>query len=79
MAQNGAQVLKSCAGNPDEAARILKGQVTEAGLMFQSGNYIGEIIFEETGVSGLGQARIDIYLEKELIFTLRTGWQEVEK
>lgn len=79
IAQNGAQVLKSCAGDPNEAAQILEGQITEAGLTIRSGDYIGEIVFEESGVSGLGQARIDIYLEKNLIFTLQTGWQEVEE
>lgn len=77
LAQNGAEVLKSCAGSLENAAEILGGTVTENGLQVRSDGFTLVITPEDSGIPGLGQARIAVYLEEEPIFTLRTGWQEV--
>lgn len=77
LAQNGAEVLKSCAGNLDNAAQLLRGETTEKGLLAASGDFFLEIELVDSGVPGLGQARIWVYWEDEQIFFLETGWQEV--
>lgn len=77
LAQNGAEVLKSCAGDAEKAARILGGSPTETGLTVESGGYTMNVEFVDSGTPGLGQARISVYLAEELLFTLQTGWQEV--
>lgn len=77
LAQNGAEVLKSCSGDAEKAAAILNGAVTEKGLTLRSEGLTGEIEILDSGVPGLGKAKICIYLEDDLIFTLQTGWQEV--
>lgn len=77
LAQNGAEVLKSCAGDTEKAARILGGSLTETGLTVESGGYIMNVEFVDSGTPGLGQARISVYLAEELLFDLQTGWQEV--
>lgn len=79
MAQNSAQVLKACAGDAEKAAQILSGQVTDTGLSIVADGYTETVTFERSEIPGLGLARIDIYLEEDLVFTLRTGWQEVGK
>lgn len=77
LAQNGAEVLKSCAGDLQKTADILDGTSSNAGVTVISGVYTLEIELEDSGILGLGQARICVYVEEEPIFTLRTGWQEV--
>ena len=79
MAQNSAQVLKACAGDAEKAARLLGGQVTDTGLFVVKDGYTETVTFERSEIPGLGLARIDIYLEEELLFSLQTGWQEVGK
>lgn len=79
LAQNGAEVLKSCSGDVEKAAAILGGSPTVNGLSMESGGYFGQITVVDSGVPGLGQAHIHIYLEDDLIFTLQTAWQEVGK
>lgn len=77
LAQNGAEALKSCAGDLQKMAEILDGTSSDTGVTAISGAYTLEIELEDSGIPGLGQARICVYVEEELIFTLRTGWQEV--
>lgn len=77
LAQNGAEVLKSCAGDLEKAAGILGGTSSGTGLTVSSGAYTLEIELEDSGIPGLGQAQICVYVEEEPICTLRTGWQEV--
>lgn len=77
LAQNGAETLKSCSGDPVKTAAILGGTVTEKGLNAVSGDYITEIEFLMPEVPGLAVAQIRIFRQKELLFELRTGWQEV--
>jgi len=77
LAQNGAEVLKSCAGDLDKAAGILAGEATEKGLLVHSGEYMMKAEMVDSGVPGLGQAQIDVYWKEEQLFSLETGWQEV--
>ena len=64
IAQNAAQVLKATSGDMDRAAATANGS-----------GYQMEI--ERIGTQDLlGQAEIRVWLEEELVFTLRTGWQE---
>lgn len=79
LAQNGAEVLKSCSGDTGQAALLLGGTPSETGLTVQSDGYIMEVQLTESGISGLGQADIHVFWDEELIFSLRTGWQEVGK
>jgi hypothetical protein len=76
LAQNGAEVLKSCNGDLKEAADILDGTVTMRELTVESGGYTMILTLVDSGVTGLGQAEICVYAEGESIFVLRTGWQE---
>ena len=66
LAQNAAQVLKATAGDIDRASAVADGS-----------GYQIEIERLGSGPELLGQAEIRVWLEDELIFTLRAGWQEV--
>ena len=64
IAQNAAETLKSTA-DPERAKA------------FETGDFTLKILPEESGISGLCQAKIVVFYEEEEIFTLQTGWQEV--
>lgn len=66
LAQNAAQVLKATSGDAVRAAE-------EAA----ASGYRLEIQPDDSQIELLGQAEIRVWQEDELIFTLRTGWQEV--
>lgn len=65
LAQNAAEVLKATSGDVDRAAAN------------ETGDYRLEIERIDSQLDLLGQAEIRVWREEELIFTLRTGWQEV--
>ena len=67
LAQNAAQVLKATSGDVERAAETADGS-----------GYRLEIEQIDT-YDLLGQAEIRVWQEGELVFTLRTGWQEVAK
>ena len=79
LAQNAAEAAKHCAGDPVRIAELLGGTVTEEGLQAVSGDYVTDIEFLTSEVSGLGLARIRVLRQEEVLFELRTGWQEVGK
>lgn len=79
LAQNGAEVLKSCAGDRETAVRILNGTITGEGLQVLSRDFRMDVEYLPTEIAGLGKAQIRVYLEDELLFELQTGWQEVGK
>jgi len=65
LAQNAAQVLKATAGDIPQAMTVADA----SGFQLE---------IERTDVRELlGQAEIRIWQGDELVFTLRTGWQEV--
>lgn len=65
LAQNAAQVLKATSGDVEQAAATA-----------DASGYRLEI--ERTNTENLlGQAEIRVWQEEDLLFTLRTGWQEV--
>lgn len=77
LAQNGAEVMKTCTGNLEEAARLLEGTCTENEVLVESGGYTMVISLVDSDTPGLGQAEICVSMDGILVFTLRTGWQEV--
>lgn len=79
LAQNGAEVLKSCGGDLKEAPDILSGTVNMPELTVESGGCTMILTLVDSGVPGLGQAEICVYADGESIAVLRTGWQEDEK
>ena len=66
LAQNAAQVLKATSGDLQLAAAAA-----------EDSGYRLEIRQTDSGTNLLGQAEIRVWQEDELIFSLRTGWQEV--
>lgn len=70
LAQNAAQVLKATSGDTERAAQVLDADAADIGYRLEI-----ERMDSETPL--LGQAEVRIWLEEELVFTLRTGWQEV--
>lgn len=64
LAQNAAELLKAQAGDPTQA-QALGGD-----------GFRVEITRRTAPVPGLGQARIEVFYESELLFTLNAGWQE---
>jgi hypothetical protein len=77
VAQNGAEALKNSSGDLEEAARILEGTLLDGTLQVESEGYLMVITLVDSGTSGLGQAEICVSMDGILIYTLRTGWQEV--
>lgn len=77
VAQNGAEAVKSCAGDLEETARVLEGTLVNGELFVESEGYLMVITLVDSEVAGLGQAEICVSMDGILIYTLRTGWQEV--
>lgn len=78
LAQNGTEVIKACGGDLEDTARVLKGTCTEKEVVVQSEGYTMVITPVESDTPGLAQAEICVSMDGILIFTLRTGWQEME-
>ena len=66
LAQNAAEVLKATSGD-----------VGRAMAAAAASDYRLEIERVESKLDLLGQAEIRVWLEEEVVFSLRTGWQEV--
>lgn len=64
LAQSAAEMLKSC-GDPETVYSQL-----------DTGAYTLEIQEETTDIPNLSQAKITVIYEGNVLFTLRTGWQE---
>ena len=77
LAQNAAEAVKSCAGDMEKTAGLLGGILTEQGVQAVTGEYTTDIVLLPTEVPGLGQARIRVSCQKQVLFELQTGWQEV--
>ena len=77
VAQNGAEVVKNCAGDLEEAARILEGTMKDGAVWVESEGYLMVITPVDSQAVGLGQAEICVSMDGILIYTLRTGWQKV--
>ena len=77
MAQNGAEALKEYAGDLDRAAEKLEGVRSGNEILVESNGYSMVITLLDSEVSGLGQAEICVSVQGVLIFTLKTGWQNL--
>lgn len=65
LACNAAELLKAT-GDPQQTAQQIA-----------SGAFALEILEEDSGIPGLGQAKIVVSYEQRELFSLQTGWQEV--
>ena len=66
LALNTAEVLKATGGDRAAAHALT------------SDPYRLEILSEASGIPDFSQVQILVYSEENLVFTLRTGWQEVD-
>lgn len=76
LAQNGAETMKACAGDMEQAAEILGGTADGKTAEVQSEGYRMVMTCLESDVPGLGQGNIEVYWDENLLYTLWTGWQE---
>ena len=91
LAQNTAEMIKAC-GGVEEAAAIMGGttQQTLWSVGYnedltltpdgESGYYHVDVLPQDSGVEGLGQTHIEVFLqaEQEGLFALTVAWQEVD-
>lgn len=77
LAQNGAETLKACGGDLEEAAKLLGGVIGEDSLTAQCDEWILNIELLPTEVPGLGQAQVSVMDGGQVLFSLNIGWQEV--
>lgn len=76
LAQNGAEILKTC-GNLEEAAELLGGTVREGALTAAREALTLKICRTATTVPGLARAEVRVADGEDIIFTLTVAWQEV--
>ena len=90
LAQNTAEMLKAC-GGVEEAAAIVGGTIQQTlwsvhynedltpATDADSACYHVDVLPQGSGVDGLGQAHIEVFLqdEQEGLFALTVAWQEV--
>lgn len=79
LAQNGAETLKACGGNLDEAAKTLGGEADGNAVTVPYGQLRLELENLPAEIPGLGQAEVRIVEVKtgETLFFLTVAWQEV--
>lgn len=77
MARSGAEALKSSKGDLARTARILGGTVEADGVVLVREDCRMEILPEDSGIPGLGQALVQVTDEEGLLFSLTAAWQEV--
>lgn len=66
LARNTAELLKATAGD------------TQAAEGFSGNGYRVEVISLPSTQPGLACAEIEVYFEEKQLFSLKTGWQEVQ-
>lgn len=78
LVQNGAETIKLCRGNMEQAARMLEGEYTQdACVVHPSDDYRLEIIRQDSGIPGLGRALVTVWWDEKELFSLPAAWQEV--
>lgn len=80
LAQNGAEILKSCGGSLEKAGARLEGEGHGDTLTVRREPLRMEIQITRSEIPGLGQGEVRI-LEDEtgiVLFSLKTAWQEVD-
>lgn len=79
-AQNGAETIKACRGDLDRASQLLGGKGSGDTLTVPCDGLTMQIKLVSSEVPGLGMAEITVTNaeESQPIFSLTTGWQEVE-
>ena len=77
LAQNGAEAVKGCQGDLENAGMILDGETNGDVLTVSDGDLVMQIIRLPDSLPGLGQAQIRVMQEQEELFFLAVSWQEV--
>lgn len=77
LAQNGAEVMKSCSGDLKTAADILGGTADETTVTVQDGELTMKIEKTPSDIPGLGLAEVRVWGGNAVMFTITVGWQEV--
>ena len=77
MAQNGAEVIKGCAGDLEQAGAVLNGRVNGDVLTVSGDELVMQVSPLPESAPGLGQAELRVLLEQEELFYLTVSWQEV--
>lgn len=79
LAQNGAETIKACRGDLEEAARYLEGEVSDGTLTAQHDDLYLEITSLPGEIPGLGTGEVTVYEAgtEQVLFTLTAAWQEV--
>lgn len=77
MAQNGAEVIKGCQGDLQQAGVLLHGQVRDDVLLISDGELVMQIRQLPESIPGLGRAEVRVDREQEELFFLTVSWQEV--
>lgn len=79
LAQNGAETLKACSGDFEEAARLLGGTASGNTLAVHYEKIRLEMALLPAQITGLGTAEVNV-IDAEaggVLFALTVGWQEV--
>lgn len=77
MAQSGAEVIKGCRGDLEQAGMFLDGETNGGVLTVSDGELKMLITCLPDSISGLGQGEIRVMQEQEELFFLAVSWQEV--
>ena len=78
LAQNGAETIKICRGDMQQAAQLLEGEHTrDACVAYPLEGYRLEISRLGSDISGLGRALVTVWWDGEELFSLPAAWQEV--
>lgn len=79
LAQNGAEILKSTAGNLEQTAALLGGTLRDEQLYIPSEDDLClQIRKTQSPIPGLGQADLRvIHGDSDVLFSLTVCWQEV--
>ena len=77
LAQNGAEVMKACAGDLDTAAKGLDGSLDGNVITVCCEELVMTIRKAASSIPGLGSGEIQVHHGKECLFVLDFAWQEV--
>lgn len=77
LAQNGAEILKSCGGDLEQAAQLLGGTLENGSISVSRDGLRLELKLLPEKVPGLGQAEVCVLEADTPLFSLTVSWQEV--
>lgn len=80
LAQTGAETVKGCGGDLEEAAELLSAECSGKTLSLHQEDLTLKITALPGKIPGLGEAEVAVYAAgtEEALFTLTVAWQEVD-